>query len=145
MPNNYGGKKKFARSRTNMIRSKIAMMDDTALFAKVVKALGNCRFRILCPDEKGKAAREVDARIGGNSVTRILLGDIVIVGRNTSSDHETYEILGSLDKTQIKDLQTVRRLHPALIDMGEDTDDGIEFDYGEEKKQEEDDVNVDDI
>lgn len=146
MPKNYGGKKKIARNRTNMIRSKVAMVDETAIFAKVIKPLGNCRFRILCPDAKGKTMVEVDARIGGNSVTRILIGDIAIVGRNTSSDHESYEILGSLDKKQIKDLEKARRLHPSLIEVGEDTGDGIEFDYAEEeKKEEEEDVNVDAI
>jgi translation initiation factor IF-1 len=148
MPKNYSSKKKLGRERTNMIRAKVAMVDETALFAKVVKPLGNSRFRILCPDTKGKTTVEVDARIGGNSVTRILMGDIAIIGRNTSSDHETYEILGKLDIKQIKELQKARRLHSSLIEgaAAGEGDLGIVFDYGEEeKKEEEEDVNVDAI
>jgi translation initiation factor IF-1 len=148
MPKTYGGKKSQARQRTNLIRSRTAMVDESAVFARVIKALGNSRFRILCPDAKGKTTVEVDARIGGNSVARISVGDIAIVGRNTSADRETYEILGSLDRKQIKDLEKARRLHPTLMETEADGGDGIEFTYdeGDEKKSEEDEeVNVDAI
>lgn len=147
MPKTYGGKKKLARERTNMIRSKTAMVDESAVFARVLKPLGNSRFRILCPDMKGKATVEVDARIGGNSVVRIMVGDIAIIGRNASSERETYEILGSLDRKQVKEMEKARRLHPNLLDTDVGGGDGIEFAYDEpeEGKGEEEDVNVDAI
>lgn len=119
-----------------------AFDDDAAKFGKTIKALGNCRFRIMVPDyrsddyEKNKKRPliEVEARIGGKSVCRVDLNDIVIV----ADSGDCYEILGKMDPHQVTKLFKEDRIHPGLMnrtDSSEQVDgEGIEFDYEDPKK-----------
>lgn len=122
------------REKRNAKVSSSALDDETALFGKAIKALGNCRFRVAVPDKRGMLY-EADARVGGRSVIRIEQNDIVIVAQSGRE----YEILGRMDKKSTARLQKVNRIHPALLLTGEITADkmmkpdadetGFEFDY----------------
>jgi translation initiation factor IF-1 len=128
-------KAKISAVRNNDQRTKIALKDTEAYFGRTLKTLGNGRFRIITTDEKGKCL-ETDAAIGGRSVVRIQIGDIVIVGRNESSKHVTYEILGSCDKKSVKELREAKRLHPAFFSEEDAMGDDL-FDRSEELGAEE--------
>jgi translation initiation factor IF-1 len=124
------GKAKRSALRNNEIRTKDAVIDDTALFGRTVKSLGNKRFRIQVPDKDGRGS-EAEAVVGGKSVVRIQIGDVVIVGRNESAGKISYEILGSCDKKTVKQLRDTKRLHESLFN-GEDTLGEDIFDRSEE-------------
>ena len=118
--------------------NKAAVEDDDAIFGRVMKGLGNGRFRIQVPNEKGHGI-EVDAYRVGKTVVRIQIGDVVIVGRNESSKHVTYEILGSCKKDVIETLRKANRLHPSLFTEEDVLGDDI-FDRSEDVKEEEETV-----
>jgi len=119
-----------------------AFSDETAKFGKTIKALGNCRFRIMMPDyrspdyqhNKKRPLIEVEARIGGKSVCRVDLNDIVIV----ADSGDCYEILGKMDPHQATKLFKEDRIHPGLMNRGDPSEaineEGIEFDYEDPKK-----------
>lgn len=129
-------KAKISAVRNNDQRTKIALKTEDALFGRATKSLGNGRFRIITTDDDGRSL-EADAAIGGRSVVRIQIGDIVIVGRNESSKHVTYEILGSCDKKAVKQLREAKRLHPAFFSEEDLLGDDL-FDRSEEIATEED-------
>lgn len=128
--------KKIARKEKHNSRVAFsAMDDDSALFGRAIKALGNCRFRVVVPDARG-SLKEEDARIGGKSVIRIEINDIVIVARSGKD----LEIMGRMDRKGTARLQKENRIHPALITASEITaemmkkpvtaiEEGFEFDY----------------
>lgn len=128
-------KAKISAVRNNDQRAKAALKDTEAVFGRAIKTLGNGRFRIVTTDDKGKSL-EAEAAVGGRSVVRIQIGDIVIVGRNESSKHVTYEILGSCDKKTIKELRDAKRLHPAFFSEEDALGDDL-FDRSEEFRLEE--------
>jgi translation initiation factor IF-1 len=104
--------------------------DESVLFGRVLKSLGNCRFRIQTTDEDDRGV-EVDAAIGGRSVIRIHPGDLVVVGRNDSAGKVNYEIFGACDKKTIGKLKEAERLHPSLFSETDDLTDDI-FDRSED-------------
>lgn len=128
-------KAKISAERNNGLRAKAAVQDTEALFGRAIKTLGNGRFRIQTTDLDGHPT-EADAAIGGRSVVRIQIGDIVIVGRNESSKRCTYEILGSCDKKTIKQLKDAKRLHPSLFSESDELGDEF-FDRSEQIAEEE--------
>jgi hypothetical protein len=128
-------KAKISAQRNNVSRTKSAIADEEALFGRAVKTLGNGRFRITTTDNDGRAI-ETDAAIAGRSVVRIQIGDVLIVGRNESAKHITYEILGSCDKKAVKQLRDTKRLHPALFSEEDELGDDL-FDRSEEIAAEE--------
>jgi translation initiation factor IF-1 len=148
MPGKGYGKAKLAAKRNNEQRNKIVIQESDALFGRTLKSLGNCRFRIQTTDTDGRGV-ETDAVIGGKSVVRINIGDIVIVGRNETSARVTYEILGACDKKTVKQLRDAKRLHPSLVSnaIGEDDDlfDREDDDPDAKKEMEDEEVNVDAI
>lgn len=129
------GKANLSAKRNNEVRMKVAVTDETALFGRAIKSLGNCRFRIQTLDEQGRTT-ETEAVIGGRSVIRICVGDIVIIGRNESAGRITYEILGSCDKKITKQLRDAKRLHPSLITDADVLKDEF-FEAVEDAKEEE--------
>ena len=149
MPGKGFGKAKNAAKRNNDQRNKIAVDDSSVLFGRALKSLGNCRFRIQTTDSDGRGV-ETEASIGGKTVVRINIGDIVMVGRNESSARMTYEILGACDKKTIKQLRDTKRLHPSLVHDVSGVDDEL-FDREEDdpdavkKSIADDDVDVDRI
>jgi translation initiation factor IF-1 len=128
-------KAKISATRNNDLRTKVALKDTEALFGRAVKTLGNGRFRITTTDNEGRAI-ETDAAIAGRSVVRIQIGDVLIVGRNESAKHITYEILGSCDKKAVKQLRDTKRLHPALFSEEDELGDDL-FDRSEQIAEEE--------
>ena len=126
MPKTSGKAFRSAKAKNERVAKEV-LVDDTAFFGRTIKSLGNCRFRIQTTDEDGRPT-EAEAVIGGRSVVRINIGDIVIVGRNKSAGRITYEIVGSCDKKTIKKLREVTRLHSSLLDLGGGLDDDI-FDH----------------
>lgn len=128
-------KAKISAQRNNVSRTKSAIADEEALFGRALKTLGNGRFRIHTTDGDGRAI-EADAAIAGRSVVRIQIGDVLIVGRNESAKHITYEILGSCDKKAVKELRDMQRLHPAFFSEEDTLGDDL-FDRSEEIAEEE--------
>jgi translation initiation factor IF-1 len=128
-------KSKISAQRNNVSRTKAAMEDTEALFGRAMKTLGNGRFRIQTTDREGRPI-EADAAIAGRSVVRIQLGDVVIVGRNESSKHITYEILASCDKKAVKELRDAKRLHPSFFSEDDQLGDDL-FDRSEDAAEEE--------
>ncbi len=131
--------KKSNRSAKNKNETlnRVVLDIDDAIFGRTVKKLGNGRFRIQVPNSEGHGI-EADASIPGKSTVRIEIGDVVIVGRNESSKHVTYEILGSCDKKTIQLLREANRLHPSLFNENDTLGDDL-FDRSEdvELKEEE--------
>lgn len=158
--------KKSARSAKNKNEAlnKIILEETDAIFGRTTKKLGNGRFRIQVPNEKGHGT-EVDAYLLGKSMVRIEIGDVVIVGRNDSGKTITYEILGSCEKSNVETLRKANRLHSSLFNDEDflcedlfDRSEEIPADEGTAKKEKSnkpvkkdkmtedtDDVNVDDI
>ena len=128
-------KAKISAQRNNVSRTKAAMEDEEAVFGRAMKTLGNGRFRIQTTDKEGRPI-EADAAIAGRSVVRIQLGDVIIVGRNESSKHITYEILASCDKKSVKELRDAKRLHPSFFSEDDELGDDL-FDRSEDVAEEE--------
>lgn len=128
-------KSKISAQRNNVSRTKEAIADTDALFGRALKTLGNGRFRIQTTDGDGRPI-ETDAAIAGRSVVRIQIGDVVIVGRNESAKHITYEILASCDKKAVKELRDAKRLHPAFFSEDDQLGDDL-FDRSEDIAAEE--------
>lgn len=123
-------KAKQSAERKNKVLNTIVLTDEEAIFGRVVKKLGNGRFRIQVPDKKGNGS-EADAAIVGKSVSRIDLGDVIVVGRNESAGRVTYEVLGPCDKKAVAALRDANRLHPSLFADGDDEGEDL-FDRSEE-------------
>ena len=134
MPKRAGKANRSAIVKNDRMNKGLAD-DEDALFGRVLKSLGNCRFRIQTTDEDDRGV-EVDAAIGGRSVIRIHPGDLVVVGRNDSAGKISSEIFGACDKTTIGKLQEAKRLHPSLCAEMDDMTDDI-FDRSEDIAEEE--------
>lgn len=163
MPNNEQklskskGRKAVKQERVR----KIALSDTSALYGRVVKALGHRYFRIILPDASMRLI-EVTAKIPKKRAL-ITESDIVIVAESGTD----YEIHGTMDRKTAHTLVKEKKIHPDLLAGGEwdstkkevvkqENDCGIEFDYeGLEVKEEVDEdesedekdkeLNIDDI
>lgn len=128
-------KSKQSAQRKNATLNQVVLTADDAVFGRAIKKLGNGHFRILTTDADNRGI-EVNAVIASKSVVRIDLGDIIVVGRNESSKHVTYEILGAVDKKTTQMLREAKRLHSSILCESEDVDNDI-FDRSEDAKAEE--------
>jgi translation initiation factor IF-1 len=136
---------------------KIALSDDSALYGRVIKALGHRHFRIILPDASMRLI-EVTAKIPKKRAL-ITESDIVVVA--TSGDD--YEIHGAMDRKTAHTLVKEKKIHPDLLAGGDwdstkkevikqENDAGIEFDYEGvevkeelEESEEEKELNIEDI
>jgi len=123
-------KAKQSAERKNKMLNTIVLTEEEAIFGRVLKKLGNGRFRIQVPDKNGNGS-EADAAIVGKSVSRIDLGDVVVVGRNESAGKISYEILGPCDKKSVTALREAKRLHPSLFADGDEEGEDL-FDRSED-------------
>jgi translation initiation factor IF-1 len=123
-----------AKNKNEML-NKIVLEEEDVIFGRTTKKLGNGRFMIKMTNEKGHGM-EVDAYLLGKSMVRIEIGDVVIVGRNDSGKHTTYEILGSCERNVVASLRKANRLHPSLFNEEDLLGDDL-FDRSEEVKEEE--------
>ena len=130
------GKAKRSAQRNNDVLNKDVLSDPEALFGRVLKPLGNSRFRVNTTDHRGYPI-EADASIRGNSV-RIATGDLVILGRNESAGRVIFEIMGSCDKKTMKQLRDSKRLHSSLMAEADFLDDDLfdRDDEGEDQTEE---------
>ena len=131
------GKAKAAQQQRNNRTVLDALEDTDTLFGRTVKALGNCRFRVIVQDTKGRLNEE-EASIVGRGIMRIDINDIVIVAR---SGPKNVEILGKMPPKDASRLSKEKRLHPALLTVSEldpekvkklsavTAEEGFEFDY----------------
>ena len=133
------GKAKAAQQQRNNRTVLDALEDTDTLFGRTVKALGNCRFRVIVQDTKGRLNEE-EASITGRGIMRIDINDIVIVAR---SGPKNVEILGKMPPKDASRLSKEKRLHPALLTVSEldpekvkklsavtaVAEEGFEFDY----------------
>jgi translation initiation factor IF-1 len=133
MPKRAGKANRSAILKNDRMNKGLAD-DEDALFGRVLKSLGNCRFRVQTTDEDDRGI-EVDAAIGGRSVIRIHPGDLVVVGRNDSAGKISYEIFGTCDKKTIGKLKEAERLHPSLFSEMDDMTDDI-FDRSDDIAEE---------
>jgi translation initiation factor IF-1 len=144
MPNNMQNvsRTKLKKEKKNERVEANALTDKDARFGRAIKALGNGMFRVII-SEKDHIERlmEVTARVGGRSVARIQINDIVVVAESGS----VYELLGSITRKSALLLQKEKRIHPGLLTetSGEEGEDQIQFD--EDTIDPEEEVNVDDI
>lgn len=101
------------------------ILDDTnGFFGRAIKALGHRRFQVETVDKKGNPIL-VDAPIRGK-ILWINVGDVLILGRNESSDASSYEILGACDKKTLKRLRDAKRLPASLFSgTGEEAGDDL--------------------
>ncbi len=127
------GKAKRSAQRNNDVLNKDVLSDPEAIFGRILKPLGNSRFRVNTTDHRGYPI-EADASIRGNSI-RITTGDLVILGRNESAGRVIFEIMGSCDKKTIKQLRDGKRLHSSLMAESDMLDDDF-FDRDEEGEEE---------
>ena len=127
-------KSAYSAKNKNESLNKFVLNEDDALFGRALKKLGNGRFRIQVPNADGHGV-EAEASITAKTIVRINVGDVVIVGRNESGKHVTYEILGSCDPKVVHALRRAKRLHPSLFHEDDDLGDDI-FDRDEEVKEE---------
>ena len=162
MPNNEQklSKSKGRKAAKQERIRKIALTDDSALYGRVVKALGHRYFRIILPDASMRLI-EVTAKIPKKRAL-ITESDIVIVAESGTD----YEIHGTMDRKTAHTLAKEKKIHPDLLAAGDwdsskkevvkEDSDGIEFDYeGLEVKEEveedesedekEKELNIDDI
>lgn len=123
-----------AKNKNDQLNKLVIDVED-AIFGRIVKKLGNGRFRIQVPDSEGRGT-EADASIAGKTTVRVDVGEVVIVGRNESSKHVTYEILGSCDKKTVEILRKTERLHPSLFNDSDGMDNDL-FDRSEDIPAEE--------
>lgn len=138
------------RKTKKLERTRSAALDDEeSNFARIIKALGNRRFRVVVLDAK-KRLIEVDAHIPAKKTAIVQVNDIVVVALSGSN----YEIYGSMDPRSVSKLRKEKRIHPALLMSGEwdilraktanmsldaIEEDDYEFDYGDEKVESSDD------
>jgi translation initiation factor IF-1 len=133
---------------------KIALSDDSALYGRVIKALGNRHFRIILPDASMRLI-EVIAKIPKKRAM-ITESDIVVVATSGAD----YEIHGSMDRKTAHTLVKEKKIHPDLLAAGDwdgtkkevvkEESDGIEFDYEGlkevvEESEDESEPNIDEI
>lgn len=164
MPNNKQiiSKSKGRKAVKEERYRSVAISDDTAIYGRVIKALGQRQFRVILPDAT-KRLVEVTAKIPKKRAL-INITDIVLLASSGSN----YEIQASMDRKTMNVLAKEKRLHPDLLvaetwdsskkEMILKDDLGIEFDHdsNEEQKDEEsenenenerekDDIDINDI
>lgn len=167
-------KVKMPKNQQNMTKSKarkavkqeryqkVALSDDSAIYGRVIKALGQRQFRVIVPDQVSRKLIEVTAKIPKKR-SLITVGDIVV----TAASGTSYEIQANMDKKAIHMLEKEKKIHPDLLAAADwdssknqvilKNDAGFEFDYEglpdvkEEREEIEDDsddekeIDIDDI
>lgn len=122
-------KSKQSAERKNNALNTIVLTEDEAVFGRILKELGFGRYQINVPDKRGNST-EAEAAVVGKTIARPRIGDIVVVGRNESGKHITYEILGTLDRKTITQLQNAKRISTFLFSEDDVLGDDI-FDRSE--------------
>lgn len=122
-------------NRNNDSLNRDILDDPTGFFGRAVKALGHRRFQVETVDAKGNPIL-VDAPIRGK-ILWINVGDVLILGKNESSDASSYEILGACDKKTLKRLRDAKRLPSSLFpESGEGLGDDL-FDRSDDIAEDE--------
>lgn len=136
---------KMPRNQQNISKSKgrkavkqeryraVALSDDSAIYGRVIKALGQRQFRVILPDTSMRLI-EVTAKIPKKRA-EINVSDIVVVAPSGTS----YEIQATMDRKTTNALTKEKKIHPDLLaaadwDERKQTvilkdDLGIQFDY----------------
>ena len=127
-------KTKQSAQRKNERLNQVVLEEDDILFGRVLKKFGDGHFHIQAPNTDGHMV-EVNAKLLGKSTVYPSPGDVIVVGRNESGKHITYEVLGVCSKKVVDQLRKDKRLHPSLF-SDEDSLLGDIFDYSEEDKKE---------
>ena len=144
MPKNQQliSKKLERKSLHNKRKQGDAIDDEDSKFGRTIKALGNCRFKIMIPDYRhpdykentNRPLIEVEARI---------INDIVIV----ADSGDIYEIVGKMDPHQATKLFKEERIHAGLMNRTDSQEvgassSGIEFVYEAEKPVLSDEIDI---
>lgn len=128
-------KSKQSAERKNKALNTIVLTEDEAIFGRILKELGFGRYQIQVPDTKGNST-EAEAAVVGKTIARPRIGDVVVVGRNESGKHISYEILGALDRKTVTQLQNAKRISSFLFSEDDVLGDDI-FDRSEPAATEE--------
>ena len=123
------------------VRTVVAALDDEeAIFGRVTKILGNCRFLVTIWDAKNKRhIVDIQAKIPGkgSKKVRIELNDIIfLVGSGRD-----WEIMAKIDPKTANKLKKEGRISAELLLATENAPvkaagggDALEFDYGEDEE-----------
>ena len=128
-------KSKQSTERKNKALNTIVLTEDDAIFGRITKELGFGRYKIQVPDAKGNST-EANAAVVARTIAYPHMGDIIVVGRNESGKHITYEILGALDRKTITKLQEAKRFPNFLFNEDDELGDDL-FDRSEPAPTEE--------
>jgi len=141
-------KKQIKKDAKNSRVEAVALSDPDAIFGRAIKACGDGWFDIVVQHSTKHRENLVEgrARIGGRSVARIAVNDVLIIARD---ENGRMEILGNVAAKNAKLLIKERRIPANLLvrTSSEDVTEegGIEFDEDETPAKEDEEVNVDDI
>jgi|Laugresp1bdmlbsn_1035097.scaffolds.fasta_scaffold06058_3 hypothetical protein len=111
--------------------------DNTFLFGRVIKPLGNCYFEIAYVDDKKILQPKAIARVRSANCARILINDLIAI----LPDGSSLEIRGKISNSSMRTLIKERRLHKDLVATATAT----EEEEGGFVIAEEDEVDVDTI
>ena len=135
------------KQKRNLAIENAALDDPASLFGRAERARGDGWFDIIMQHEKHRGELfETRARIGGHSVARISVNDIIIVAKSGN----IYEILGLVSTKSARGLIKDKRIPSSLLversEGGEDEGGVVFEDTVEEKPDgEEGDIDVDAI
>jgi hypothetical protein len=131
------------KQKRNLAIENAALDDPESLFGRALRARGDGWFDIVLQHEKHRAELfETRARIGGHSVARINVNDIIIVAKSGN----IYEILGLISTKSAKGLIKEKRIPSTLLVERSEEDGengGIEFDDTIEEKPEGEQAEID--
>jgi hypothetical protein len=131
------------KQKRNLAIENAALDDQDTLFGRAVRARGDGWFDIILQNEKHRGELfETRARIGGHSVARINVNDIIIVAKSGN----ICEILGLISTKSAKGLVKERRIPSSLLVERSEADGeegGIEFDDVIEEKPEGEEAAID--
>ena len=104
MPNNKGGKK-YKRNKNTIMENKNTRFKDeneSQEYAQITKALGNCRFEVLCFDGKSRLAT-----MCGKMRKRVFVnqGDLILVSLRDWQDSKC----DIIDKYNTNDVQKLKQ------------------------------------
>jgi len=131
------------KQKRNLAIENAALDDPESLFGRALRARGDGWFDIVLQHEKHRGELfETRARIGGHSVARISVNDIIIVAKSGN----IYEILGLVSTKSARGLIKDKRIPSSLLverSEGDEDEGGVVFEDTVEEKPDGDEGAVD--
>lgn len=130
-------RKQKSLHRKQILLSNTAISDDTAVYARVTKHLGNRSFLVTIYDEKNnRHVTDVKAKVLSKRAPRIAVPSVVNVtlsedpdpeekGKNSQWGNKSWEILVPLDEKAVKQLKKEGRISEVLASTADISTDNI--------------------